>query len=338
MSLIEVENLCKDYRSFKRREGMAGAFVNLFHREYQTVTAVDNISFSIQPGELVGYIGPNGAGKSTTIKMLTGILTPTAGNIRVGDFIPYRQRHLYTRTIGVVFGQRTQLWWDIAVIESFKLLRKVYQVPKADFDMRLQLFNDMLDLGPLLNTPVRKLSLGQRMRCDLVASLLHDPRILFLDEPTIGLDVIGKLRIREFLGRISRDFGTTMLLTTHDLDEIEKLCRRVIIIDHGIILYDGTLQGLREKYANERQVIFQLEEPRELGLLQAALDMGDALVWEEVDTLHIRVTFNPLQLRPTELIGRFIQAVPVRDIQIVEPSIDDIVGHIYEGRGLAVAR
>lgn len=335
MSLIEVQDLCKTYRTFKRREGIGGALLNLVHREYEDVKAVDRISFQVEPGELVGYIGPNGAGKSTTIKMLTGILTPTSGKLKVGDYVPHKQRRAYVRTIGVVFGQRTQLWWDIAVIESFKLLRKVYQVPEKDFRERLGVFKEMLDLEPLLNIPVRKLSLGQRMRCDLVASLLHDPRILFLDEPTIGLDVIGKIAIRDFLGKIKRELGTTMLLTTHDLDEIEKLCERVIIIDHGKILYDGHLDGLRQKYASERQVIFQFDEAYDLEALKQATELDDRVTWEAIDAARLKIHFHQHEIRATEIIGQLIQRAPVRDIKIEEPSVEEIVGEIYSGRSEA---
>src|ERR1041384_3676300 len=228
---VEAESLTKDFRTFQRKEGIRGAIENLFVREYKTVRAVDSVSFVIRPGEMVGYIGPNGAGKSTTVKMLTGILEPTSGVITVNGFIPYRDRTHYTRTIGVVFGQRTQLWWDIAVSESFRLLKRIYEVSDADYDARLQIFDRVLEIKRYLNTPVRKLSLGERMRCDLAASLIHNPPLLFLDEPTIGLDVVAKTNVRQFLKEVNQQFGTTMLLTTHDLTDIEELCKRLMIID-----------------------------------------------------------------------------------------------------------
>ena len=246
-SLIHVHELCKHFRTFNRREGIWGSIQNLFVRDYRTVAAVDRVSFSIERGEMVGYIGPNGAGKSTSIKMLTGILVPTSGEIRINGFVPYRQRRQYVKTIGVVFGQRTQLWWDIAVIESFKLLRRIYDVSQRDFDARMERFDEILGLRDYLHTPVRKLSLGERMRCDLAAALLHNPPLLFLDEPTIGLDVVAKDHIRHFLRAINREFRTTVLLTTHDLDDIEELCRRIMIIDHGKVLYDGPLSHLKER-------------------------------------------------------------------------------------------
>jgi len=336
MALIEVEKLTKSFRNFKRKEGLRGALVNLFYREYESILAVDEISFQIEPGELVGYIGPNGAGKSTTIKMLTGILVPTSGNIRVDQFIPYRQRHEYTRHIGVVFGQRTQLWWDIAVIESFKLLRKVYRVPMPLFEERLDRFKELLDIGPLLHMPVRKLSLGQRMRCDLVASLLHSPKILFLDEPTIGLDVLGRLRIREFLAEMNRELGTTMILTTHDLDEIEKLCRRVLLIDHGKLLYDGPLEGLRAKYSPDRRIIFQLSPTNRDSLekLERVMRTNGVVEWKELEPLRWEATFRKDRIGPAEIIEQVVRNVTVHDISIEEPTIEEVVSRIYsEGLG-----
>jgi ABC-2 type transport system ATP-binding protein len=330
MAMIEVEKLSKVFKNFKRKEGVTGALVNLFHRDYEAVTAVDQISFQIEPGELVGYIGPNGAGKSTTIKMLTGILVPTSGRIQVDRFVPCRQRFEYTRHIGVVFGQRTQLWWDIGVIESFKLLRKVYRVPEDKFEERLSEFRRLLDIDPLLHMPVRKLSLGQRMRCDLVASLLHNPKILFLDEPTIGLDVVGRLRIREFLGRINKEFGTTMILTTHDLDEIEKLCRRVMIIDQGRILYDGPLGGLRERYSTGCRVVIQLTESCSPEQLQRITDTGNTVQWKQLEALRVEATFQRDDIGPGELIRRVVQQVAVHDVSIEEEPIEEIVRRIYE--------
>src|SRR5579863_6481946 len=237
--IIEVAELSKEFRTFRRRPGVMGALQNLFVREYVTVHAVDRVSFTIEPGEMVGYIGANGAGKSTTIKVLTGILVPTSGRVIANGFVPYRDRRRYTRSLGVVFGQRTQLWWDIAVIESFKLIKEIYQIPDADYRRRLDVFCDILGLKDYLATPVRKLSLGERMRCDLAASLLHNPPLLFLDEPTIGLDVVAKEHIREFLKEINRTERTTVLLTTHDLSDIEELSQRILIIDKGKILFDG---------------------------------------------------------------------------------------------------
>lgn len=243
MNAIEVKDLRKTFKVQKNREGLKGAFQDLFKRQYNEVAAVKDISFQIPQGEICGYIGENGAGKSTTIKMLTGILVPTSGHLSVGGFVPYEEREKFVQHIGVVFGQRSQLWWDIGVIESFQLLRKVYKVSEQDFKRRLDELVERLQLQDLLNRPVRKLSLGQRMRCELVAALLHNPSIVFLDEPTIGLDIVVKSEIREFLKDMNREHGTTILLTTHDLQDIEALCSRVIMLDDGRIIYDGGLKN-----------------------------------------------------------------------------------------------
>ncbi len=266
-TIIEARGLAKEFKVFQRREGVGGAFRDLFKRDYSILKAVDAINFSVEKGEMVGYIGANGAGKSTTIKMLTGILVPTAGFIEVNGFVPYKDRKEYTRDIGVVFGQRSQLWWDIAVIESYQLLAKIYRVPKEVYKKRLDHFIAILDLGPLLHTPVRKLSLGQRMRCELAGALIHNPSVLFLDEPTIGLDVLAKVKIREFLKEINNEFKTTVILTTHDLGDIEALCSRVALIDKGKMLYDDELKLLRQQWGDAKledivRRIYQGERPQ----------------------------------------------------------------------------
>ena len=268
---IEVHELRKTFKVQRNREGLAGALRDLFRREYVEVTAVKDISFTIPQGEICGYIGENGAGKSTTIKMLAGILVPTSGTVRVAGYVPWRERERFVRNIGVVFGQRSQLWWDIGVIESFRLLRKVYRVPMADYRRRLDELVERLQLGDLLNRPVRKLSLGQRMRCELVASLLHNPSILFLDEPTIGLDIVVKTEIREFLIQLNREHGTTILLTTHDLQDIEALCSRVIMLDDGRIIYDGGLDELKTRWSRGREIRLQFGEQVALEDLEGKL-------------------------------------------------------------------
>ncbi len=334
--IVEVRNLTKEFRITKHREGVWGAFKDLFHREYRRLVAVDGINLSIEEGEFVGYIGPNGAGKSTTIKMLTGILVPTSGEIMSNGFRPYHDRTRYTKTIGVVFGQRTQLWWDIAVIESFKLLRRIYDVPQSDFKLRLGLFSELLGLGEFLTTPVRKLSLGQRMRCDIAASLLHSPRLLFLDEPTIGLDVVAKDRIREFLKEINRNLKTTILLTTHDLSDIEELCRRIVIIDHGRLLYDGSLDGLRQRLGRYNQIIVHLQERKHAQQLDLTLQSGNGIEWEQLDEVTRKIRYNREQMSSAEIIRRILNDVPVRDIYIEPEPIEEIVKTIYN-QGLAGA-
>ena len=334
--IVEVEGLVKQFRTFERREGLIGAIVDLFSREYRLVRAVDGISFSIRPGEMVGYIGPNGAGKSTTIKMLTGILVPTAGRVTANQFVPWRERTRYTRTIGVVFGQRTQLWWDIAVVESFRLLKKIYGVSDADYRARMHQFDEILDLGRYLHTPVRKLSLGERMRCDVAAAMLHNPPLVFLDEPTIGVDIVAKENIRTFLTEVNRRYGTTMLLTTHDLSDIEQLCRRLMIIDHGHLLFDGSLEQLRRQYWRESAIkIFVRDRKQAFRLERFAME---GIEQERLDDLSFRLRFHREQWSTADVVRRVVNAVEVRDVAFEEQSIDDVVRRIYLGEALLETR
>lgn len=330
--LISVRELSKDFRTFKRREGVWGSIQNLFVREYATVKAVDRVSFTVERGEMVGYIGPNGAGKSTSIKMLTGILMPSSGEARVNGFLPYKQRRLYVKSIGVVFGQRTQLWWDIAVVESFKLLRRIYEVSEDDFRERMGKFNEILGIQDYLFTPVRKLSLGERMRCDLAAALLHNPPLLFLDEPTIGLDVVAKDQIRKFLRAINREFHTTVLLTTHDLDDIEELCRRIMIIDHGRLLYDGPLDLLKQKLLRTKQIKFAVKDSAQLASVRAFA--RDGMELEQVDQLTYRIRFDRTKLATADLIRQILNTVEVRDLLIEDEPIEEVVKRIYAGEAL----
>ncbi len=332
MSLIEVNNVSKVFRAFDRKEGVWGGIQNLFVRHCHDLKAVDGISFSIEQGEMVGYIGANGAGKSTTIKMLTGILVPSGGEITVGGFVPFRDRSSYTRTIGAVFGQRTQLWWDIAVIESFRLLKKIYGVPDRDYDERLKTFDQVLSLRPLLHTPVRQLSLGQRMRCDLAASLLHHPRILFLDEPTIGLDVVAKENIRQFLREMNQELKVTVLLTTHDLSDIEELCRRIMIIDKGKLLFDGALTDLRARLACKSQVQFELKEPQSVNF--AVLGFDSDVEFAQLDAMRCQATFDKKVVASAELIKVIVNSLPVRDVVLEDTTIEEIVREIYSRGGL----
>ena len=329
---IFVKELSKNFLTFHRREGIWGGIQNLFVRDYRTVDAVNHITFSIERGEMVGYIGPNGAGKSTTIKMLTGILVPSSGEMRVNGFVPWKQRRHYVKTIGVVFGQRTQLWWDIAVVESFKLLRRIYDVSQRDFDARMEHFNTILGIKDYLHTPVRKLSLGERMRCDLAAALLHNPPLLFLDEPTIGLDVVAKDHIRQFLRAINREFRTTILLTTHDLDDIEELCRRIMIIDHGRLLYDGPLDVLKQRLLRTKQIKFALKDSTQIPGVQAFA--RDGLEIDRVDELTYRIRFDRTRVATADLIRQILGAVEVRDLLIEDEPIEEVVKRIYEGKAL----
>ncbi len=324
MPLIEVHDLRKAFTLPVRKAGPLGALRTLFAREYRTITAVEGVSFSVEAGAMVGYLGPNGAGKSTTLKMLTGILTPSGGQITVGGLTPHRQRVAHVRRIGVVFGQRTQLWWDLPTIESFELLRHIYKIPLERYQANLRRFTDLLELGPFLDTPVRQLSLGQRMRADLAAALLHDPTILFLDEPTIGLDVVARERIRGFLTEINRERGVTLILTTHDLADITRLCPRVILIDHGRVIYDGALEALRTRFGRWRTLVVDLVDPTQQPHVEHA-----ELVRQEGPRAWLR--FDRNATTAAALIAAVAAAYPVRDLTLEEPEIEAIVRGIYEG-------
>ena len=325
MNIIEVNSLAKSFSVSRRRDGARGPAAFL-RRERRDVSAVSGISFAVSKGEMIGYIGPNGAGKSTTIKMLTGILVPTSGQLRVAGMDPVRQRVALTRRLGVVFGQRTQLWWDLPLGDSFHLLRHIYRVPEARFRSTLEVLVDMLDLGPLLATPVRQLSLGQRMRGDLVAALLHGPDILYLDEPTIGLDVVAKARIREFLAQLNKEQGVTVLLTTHDMSDVERLCSRIMVIDHGRLIYDGGLDALRETFGRERTVVVDLDEPGPP--LEVA---GTTVVKTEGPRQWLR--FARDRTTAAAVISAVVATGHLRDLTVEEPEIEDIIRRIYEGEG-----
>jgi ABC-2 type transport system ATP-binding protein len=297
-------------------------------RERKIVRAVDGVSFEIDAGSLVGYVGPNGAGKSTTVKMLTGILVPTAGRISVVGLNPSRQRIQLARRIGVVFGQRVQLWWDLPLRDSFELLRHIYRVPFERWRANLDTFTELLELAPFLETPVRQLSLGQRMRGELTASMLHDPEILFLDEPTIGLDIVAKARVREFLARVNRERGVTVLLTTHDLSDIERLCRRLLIIDHGRVIYDGGLESLIERYGEERTLIVDLEEPAE------PLEVAGARV-VRVEGPRQWLRFRRDSVSAAQLTAAVAAQARLVDLAIDEPDIEDVVRRIYLDRSVS---
>ncbi|MCM3677087.1 ATP-binding cassette domain-containing protein [Peribacillus simplex] len=325
---IQVKQLRKEFKSASSRTGLKGAFRDLLTRNYKIVPAVNDINFTVKKGEMVAYIGENGAGKSTTIKMLTGILEPTAGEITVNGMNPHKEREKFTQTIGVVFGQRSQLWWDIAVQESFRLLKKVYKVTDEQYNDHMEHVIKTLDIGPLLDKPVRKLSLGQRMRCELAAALIHNPPLLFLDEPTIGLDVLVKMKIREFLKEINEKYNTTILLTTHDLGDIEALCERVIMLDEGQIIYDGELQSLKDNWAEEKQIHFQFIEPIALKELQA-LPFTANWVYDEKNQTYIALLKEESD-HISQLVSAVVSHFKIKDIKIHETSIEEIVRNIYE--------
>jgi ABC-2 type transport system ATP-binding protein len=323
--VVRVSGLTKIFKTFRREEGLAGALKSLVKRTTMPVTAVSDVRFSIAPGEMVGYIGANGAGKSTTIKMLTGILTPTSGEIVCNGFVPYRDRTRYVATIGVVFGQRTQLWWDIAVVESFRLLKEIYGLTDAQYRERMALFDKVLGVNAYLHQPVRKLSLGERMRCDLAASLLHRPPLLFLDEPTIGLDIVAKANVREFLQEINGRDGTTVLLTTHDLADIETLCKRVIVIDHGRLLFDGALNALRDRILPVTSIVFDVKHAPDPSELQF-----NGRIIREVATNRFRLDLDRREISPATAVKEIVNRFDVSDLTIEEPEIEEVVKRIYQ--------
>ena len=313
--IIEAERLAKTF-SVLRKAGR-------IRRRREDVVAVAGIDLRIDRGAMVGYIGPNGAGKSTTIKMLTGILVPSGGHLRVDGLEPSRSRTELATRLGVVFGQRSQLWWDLPLRDSFDLLRHVYRVPADRHAANLRRFGEVLDLGPLLDVPVRQLSLGQRMRGELTASLLHDPPILLLDEPTIGLDVVSKEAVREFLVTLNREEGTTVLLTTHDLSDVERLCDRLLIIDHGALIEDGTVAGITERYGTERTLVVDLAEPGD------PVQVAGARV-TRVEGPRQWLRFRRDEVSASELLSRVTAQVEVRDLSVEEPDIESIVRRIYD--------
>ena len=319
--MITVEGLSKTYKVARRKKGAAAAFRSLFHREYDEVQALKDVSFSVGDGEVVGYIGPNGAGKSTTIKILSGILRPDAGVCEIDGRIPWKERRAHVANIGVVFGQRTQLWWDVPVVDSFDLLRDIYRVSPADFRRRLDRLTDALDIGDLLTVPLRQLSLGQRMRCELAGSLLHGPQLLFLDEPTIGLDAVSKLAVRAFIAELQRERGTTVLLTTHDMSDIEALTDRIVLIGKGQILYDGSLHAVRERYDTSRVLEATFAERTEAPEIPGA----ELLLWE-----GSRARWAV----PAQDAARAMTAVSERlspeGISIAGASVEQIIARMYE--------
>ena len=325
MAIIQVKDLYKEYRQRKGKEGLTGAVKDLFHREYRTVKAVDGISFSIEKGEIIGYIGPNGAGKSTTIKMLIGILVPTKGDIDVNGIEPYKHREVNAKRIGVVFGQRTQLWWDIPVSETLSLMRYIYDVPEKQYEDNLKVFSDILGLDKFYHTPVRQLSLGQRMRADMACALLHNPDILYLDEPTIGLDVVVKERIREFILEVNKKRNTTVILATHDMSDIERLSSRVMVINSGKLVYDGNLDTLKRQYGSEEMIVAELlnkiEDTSELTRLGV-----DEIKYQDN---KITIKYDSLKINSSTVLRWLVDKAETKDISIKVTPIEDVIRKMY---------
>jgi ABC-2 type transport system ATP-binding protein len=324
-AIIHVHDLKKYFQVPRQFRGRMGWLRTLLTRQYRTIKAVDGISFDIRKGELVGYLGPNGAGKSTTVKMLAGLLVPTAGELEVNGRVPWRERQAYVAQIGAVFGQRTTLWWDLPLIESLDLLQYIYKIPENIFHRNLLEFRNLLDLDPFLSLPVRSLSLGQRMRADLCAALLHNPPLVFLDEPTIGLDVVAKERIRQFIKHINQERRTTVILTTHDLIDVEKLCERVMIIDNGHLLYDGSLEALKARFGGKRELVVEFAEAYE----QYEVDRAEISAQEGQRVTYL---FDRKLVSASDLINSLSSRFHIRDLEVREQSLEVTIRRIYEGR------
>lgn len=328
--IIEIKNVSKEFKVLNRHEGLKGSFKDLFSRDYKIVHAVDNISMCISQGEIVGYLGPNGAGKSTTIKMMTGVLEPTSGEILVNGNVPYRDRAKNAQDIGVVFGQRSQLWWSLPLVESFKLLKDIYQIPDDNYNSIMKLYKSLVDIEPLLHKPVRQMSLGQRTLSDILAAFLHDPKIVFLDEPTIGLDVSMKSRIRTLIHALNREKNTTVILTTHDMGDVDALCRRIVIIDKGKMLYDNDIGYLKGFFGSYRTLKIRPsgDIKEQTGKLKNELGRFSAVV--SADDEWISVLVNEEKAKVMEVLGEIQKSHDIRDMKLEEISTEDVIKKIYE--------
>ena len=325
MAVIEVKQLTKVFKIPKKEPGLGGAVRGLFRPQYENKTAVNQISFQVDAGEIVGYIGVNGAGKSTTIKMLTGVLMPTDGSIKVLGRDPHKQRVDNAQDIGVVFGQRTQLWWDLTLIESLNLIAKMYQVHPIKYKLMLDQFTETLELDELLKVPVRNMSLGQKMRSELAAALIHEPKVVYLDEPTIGLDLIVKERIRDFIKAECISKGMTVILTTHDLGDIEELCQRVIMIDAGHIIYDGPIDTIKTRFGKFREITFETVDQ----VRTVAVPAGAEVL--STDDRKVLIRFDRTLSTASQVAGAVMNQIEVRDFSLSEPELSDIVKQIYNG-------
>ncbi|SEP76457.1 ABC-2 type transport system ATP-binding protein [Lachnospiraceae bacterium RM5] len=329
--MIKVENVKKDFKKVVKDQGVKGSIKSLFNRKYEIVHAVDDISFNVDKGEILGFIGANGAGKSTTIKMLTGILTPTEGNVEINGKIPTKNRKEYVKEIGVVFGQRTQLWWDLPLVETFSVLKEIYNVDDDAFKKRMCFLNEVLELDAFIKSPVRTLSLGQRMRADLAASMIHSPKVLFLDEPTIGLDVAVKNNIRQAITQINEQEDTTIILTTHDLNDIETLCQRIVMIDKGKLIYDGTLANMKGQFGNFREVNMSLENSDEIDKLNFLdtfkLKKKDISINKTKE--KVSISFNQDKLSIADMLEYLLKNTNIKDISVNDVNIEEIVCRMY---------
>lgn len=324
--IIEIQNVSKEFKVLNRREGLKGSIQDLFSRNYKIVRAVDNISMDIKQGEIVGYLGPNGAGKSTTIKMMTGVLEPTSGSILVNGSEPYRNRTKNAQEIGVVFGQRSQLWWSLPLIESFKLLKDIYRVGDAEYNGMMDMYRELVDIEKLLHKPVRQMSLGQRTLSDILAAFLHDPKIVFLDEPTIGLDVSMKAKIRELIHALNKEKNTTVILTTHDMGDVDALCRRIVIIDKGKMLYDNDIEHLKGFFSSYRTLKIRVDGENSVESVRA--ELPEFMVSDHDEWVSVLVDEEKTTVM--DVLNRLIKTLDVRDMRLEEISTEDVIKKIYE--------
>lgn len=329
-NIIEIKNITKEFKVLNRREGLLGSFKDLFSRDYKIVRAVDNITMSIEQGEIVGYLGSNGAGKSTTIKMMTGVLEPTSGEIFVNGNIPYKDRTKNAQEIGVVFGQRSQLWWSLPLIESFKLLKDIYQISDDDYNSTMKLYRSLVDIEPLLHKPVRQMSLGQRTLSDILAAFLHNPKIVFLDEPTIGLDVSMKSKIRTLIHALNKEKNTTVILTTHDMGDVDALCRRIVIIDKGRMLYDNDIDHLKKFFGSYRTLKVRSDDEIKILAEMLEKELSEFSVSVSADDEWISLLVNEDKAAIMEVLNAVQKSHKLRDMKLEEISTEEVVRKIYE--------
>ena len=328
MNVIEIKNITKEFKVLQRHEGLKGSFRDLFSRDYKTVRAVDGISMDIEQGEIVGYLGPNGAGKSTTIKMMTGVLEPTSGEILVNGNVPYKNRAKNAQNIGVVFGQRSQLWWALPLVESFRLLKDIYMIEDKQYNDMIELYHSLVDIDPLLHKTVRQMSLGQRTLSDILAAFLHDPKIVFLDEPTIGLDVSMKSKIRTLIGELNRQKKTTVILTTHDMGDVDALCRRIVIIDKGKMLYDNDIDHLKGFFGSYRTLKIRIDGDLAASAEKIAEKFPKFSVTNDEDWISVLVDED--EEKVIDVLGKLRHMYTIKDMKLEEISSEDVVKKIYE--------
>ena len=335
--MIEVDRLSKQFKVLKRREGLKGSIQDLFSGQYQRVDAVQDISFQVRAGEIVGFLGPNGAGKSTTIKMLVGVLEPSAGKILINGFAPFRDRRQYVSRIGVVFGQRNQLWWDLPVIETFKLLKEIYEVPDKVYQNNLSMFNEVANINALFSQTVRSLSLGQRMICNVAAAFLHDPALIFLDEPSIGLDVAVKHKMRHLIQRLNQEKGTTIILTSHDMGDVETLCERIVLIDQGRLIYDGETHNFHRMFGDYRTLVLQahtlkqgsvISEVEKLRDIYPDIEVKAGKYADEIIT-HLEVSFNQETVGLVSLLADIQSKISVQDFTLRDMDMEQVIHRVY---------